>query len=270
MNYCVICLLFLSSLTISSSLLRQSRSIVNSLHRSKPFIICSSSSDELDGLKLDKKKLPASEQERLDFIQRLTTEADDLVRAAGFSINGEQSEDEIERAIRDTEWSGQSDVVETTISQSNYKDLSSRTGLAVGDIGAFMTFALIGRSNHAENIDLFATIGTVAPFIVSWLAVSPLLGAYTRKATATQEALLSGLLVPWAVSVPIALAMRGVLKGAVPPPPFIAISLLSTLLFLYMWRTVYIKVFGNTSDDEYRSAGFMEIFKMVGSLIKRW
>ena len=45
------------------------------------------SSDELDSIKLDESKLSPSERERLSFIQKLTTEADEIVKAAGFNID---------------------------------------------------------------------------------------------------------------------------------------------------------------------------------------
>ena len=44
-------------------------------------------SDELDSLKLDESKLSPSERERLSFIQKLTSEADEIVKAAGFNID---------------------------------------------------------------------------------------------------------------------------------------------------------------------------------------
>jgi hypothetical protein len=44
-------------------------------------------SDELDSLKLDESKLSPSEKERLSFIQKLTAEADEIVKAAGFNID---------------------------------------------------------------------------------------------------------------------------------------------------------------------------------------
>jgi hypothetical protein len=43
--------------------------------------------DELESIKLDESKLSPSERERLLFIQKLTTEADEIVKAAGFNID---------------------------------------------------------------------------------------------------------------------------------------------------------------------------------------
>ena len=227
-------------------------------------------SDSLDNLKLDTKGLSASEQERLDFIQKLTDEADDLVKAGGFSINNEQDEEEIDRAIKDTQWSGQSDVEMTTVSQKNYQDLLTRPGLAFGDVASFIVFALIGRSNHKEDIGVFTALFTAAPFIISWLGISPFFGAYTRSSTASKGNIPTGLVLGWGISMVSALSIRGVIKGAVPPTPFIIVSLLSTFTLLCLWRLFFISAFGSSSDDEYKDAGFMEVFRMVGTLVKRW
>jgi hypothetical protein len=138
-------------------------------------------------------------------------------------------------------------------------------------------------------------IYTGLPFLLSWLAVSPFLGklteiiiyeivkmsaklqplpnslgSYSRGATATKGSALSGILAGWAVSMPLAIALRGVMKGDIPPTPFIVVSMVATLLFLSGWRFLYISLVGSTSDEEYKEAGFFEVFKMIGTLVRRW
>lgn len=106
--------------------------------------------------------------------------------------------------------------------------------------------------------------------MLSWLVISPFLGAYSRAATRSLTGIPAGIVIPWGISVSTALVIRGLVKGAVPPTPFIVVSLVSTLLLLSMGRFLYLSLIGVTSDDETKSAGFLEVFKMVGSLIKRW
>jgi ABC-type antimicrobial peptide transport system permease subunit len=132
-----------------------------------------------------------------------------------------------------------------------------------------MTFALIGRSNHNEGFDILSTLGTALPFVLSWALLSPLLGAYTGAATKAKSAILSGILPAWAISVPTGIAIRGALKGYVPPTPFIIVTLVSTLVLLYGSRYVYLSLVGSTNEEE-RDAGAFEIFKMIGTLVKRW
>jgi hypothetical protein len=81
---------------------------------------------------------------------------------------------------------------------------------------------------------------------------------------------LTGLLGGWAVSVPVGLAIRGALKGDIPPTPFIIVSMVATLAFLSVWRFLFVSLIGSTSDEEYREAGFFEVFKMIGTLVRRW
>lgn len=128
----------------------------------------------------------------------------------------------------------------------------------------------IGRNNHGEGIDVVALLATASPFILGWLAISPILGSYTRDSTATKSKIPQSLLLPWAASIPFGLAIRGALKGDIPPVPFIAVTMVSTLVLLSLYRYVYIALTGETSDEESRDAGFLEVFGMVGTLVKRW
>ena len=76
---------------------------------------------------------------------------------------------ETRRSIRDTKWSGQSSVgtrslayslthlttysltEESVMSTRTYSDLTSRIGLAFGDVISLLSFAAIGRSNHGAH-----------------------------------------------------------------------------------------------------------------------
>lgn len=236
--------------------------------RARP--VLSAGKDELEGLKVDETKLSLEERERLAFIQKLTLEADDMIRKAGFNIDGEQDAEEIERAVKDTKWSGQSDVEKSIASANNFEDLTNRRGLALVDLLAFLTFAFVGRSNHGENIDLVAVLFTAVPFLLSWFTVAPFAGAYSRKSTASKGSIPQGVVLGWGLSVPLALAIRGLLKNAVPPTPFIIVSLVASFSLLVAFRFVYVFLVGETSDEETKSAGAFEVFKMVKTLIRRW
>ena len=190
MNSKLLLLLVLTIISVSvESLLRSSVSYrVLTLKRFNKIKLAVGKDEdsEFEAMKLDQSKLDPKEKERLDFIQKLSLEADEMVRAAGFSIDGEQDEDEIELAIKDTQWSGQSDVEEVNLSKSNLNDITSRPLLFAGDVLALVVFALIGRNSHNEGMDLVAVFATAAPFVLSWTAVSSFVGGYTRTATASQ------------------------------------------------------------------------------------
>lgn len=113
--------------------------------------------EELDKLKLDVSKLSKDEQERLDRIQKIAMETEDMLVESGLSVrNGlktgyynadteNEAPDPVEIAVRDTNWSGQSNVIESRISERNFDDFLSRPGLATGDVLSLLTFALLGE-----------------------------------------------------------------------------------------------------------------------------
>ena len=158
------------------------RSRINSLLNTQSCLKWSSSSDDLDTIRLDENKLSAEERERLRYIKSLTEEADQFVRDAGFMVGDDEDEDSgIYPSVEDTNWSGQSDLDSVTPSNSNWADISSRKGLVITDVLALLVFAAIGRNNHGEGLNVLALLGTAAPFIGSWLLISPLLGSYARR-----------------------------------------------------------------------------------------
>jgi hypothetical protein len=221
---------------------------------------------DANDMRIDESTLSESERQRLAFIQKLTNEADEFAAKAGFNVNVEAEE----REVIDTKWSGQSDVESVRVSRKSWADALARPGLLISDILALTTFAAIGRSNHGEGLDVTEVLVTAAPFILAWVVFSPLLGSYSRKATASIKQIPVELIVPWIVSTPIALALRGLLRNTVPPTPFIIVSMIATLAILSISRVIYINLTGETSDEEYRKAGSLEIFKMIGTLLRRW
>ena len=130
----------------ASLLIWTSRDAVASI----PALFMSSGKDELDELKLDVSKLSKSEQDRLEMIQKLTEEADEFATQAGFDLSSD--DDMLEKAVGDTNWSGQSTADSVVASENNWSDLTSRVGLALGDFLALFLFAAIGRNNHEEGL----------------------------------------------------------------------------------------------------------------------
>ena len=83
------------------------------------------------------------------------------------------------------------------------------------------------------------------------------------------------MLSSWLVSVPLAIAERGLIKGEIPPTPFIVVSLVSTLVMTGGWRTLYMLLYNSQARQEElktgnRKAGIFDNVKMVLTLINRW
>lgn len=178
-----------------------------------------------------------------------------------------------ELEVRDTPWSGQAGLDIVEYGTSTWQDVAKRPILALGDVAALALFAIVGKMFHATSgapiLDVDLAV-TAAPFILAWLLVAPLLGAYTYDATRTQGDGVKSLIPSWAVAMPLALGTRFLIKGYL-PTPFIGASLGTTLVLLALWRAAYIGVNGGEKQSGDRKSGsIFDLFKMVTTLINRW
>ena len=116
-----------------------------------------------------------------------------------------------------------------------------RPVLSLMDTAAILTFAAVGKASHTADgsIDVFAVLVTAFPFLVSWFLVSPLLGCFTPSATADlkQAVLTTGK--GWIVAVPLGCVLRGLIKGYIPPLPFVIVTMIATLVILSIGRAAY-------------------------------
>ena len=237
-------------------------------HRRLSFIY-GATKNEYSDMVIDESKLSQSERDRLAFIQKLTLEADDIIKAAGFALDDEELDaDIIQRPIKDTKWSGQSDVEESIRSRNNFKDVIARKGLAVGDISAVIITSSFVPSYFGEDTQVASVILSAAPFLLAWLVVSPFLGTFSRQSTSSKGAVPGGMFLGWLVSAAAAAAIDDKIFGL--PLSQTVVSQIATFATLGLWRVSYISLIGETSDQEYKSAGFFEVFKMIKSLVKRW
>lgn len=115
--------------------------------------------------------------------------------------------------------------------------------LAIIDAISLTTFAAIGKSSHSNDgsLSLIAVLITAFPFITAWMVTSPLTGVYSPDVRDEDLALSTALKVGkgWALAIPIGIALRGVIKGYVPPVPFIIVTLISTLVILVGVRIAF-------------------------------
>ena len=118
-----------------------------------------------------------------------------------------------------------------------YKGLLSV--LAAGDAAALVVFAAIGRGNHAS--DAGNALTTAAPFLVTWAALAPPLGAYASPARGTRLEAATAPLLAWAAAVPCGCALRGLLQQRMPAAPFWAVALAATAVLLEAWRMMHFQ-----------------------------
>ena len=117
--------------------------------------------------------------------------------------------------------------------------------LAVIDTISLIVFAAIGKSSHSANgdLDIFAVMLTAFPFVTAWLSTSPLTQVYSPDDTSDESNIIAStgmkVVKGWAVAVPLGIALRGAIKGYVPPTPFIIVTLISTLVILVGVRVLF-------------------------------
>jgi Protein of unknown function (DUF3054) len=123
--------------------------------------------------------------------------------------------------------------------------------LGIVDIAMLFIFAATGRASHVDgsSLDIVATLYTAAPFIVAWFLTAPWTGVYQENpdtATASYQdvamAAATQTLRGWVVAMPLGCVLRGVVKGYVPPLPFVIVTLVATLVLLSAARVVYAVV----------------------------
>jgi Protein of unknown function (DUF3054) len=121
--------------------------------------------------------------------------------------------------------------------------------LATLDVVCLLGFAAIGKASHAANgsIDPSAVLITGFPFVTAWLATSPFTGIYSKllvvpdaatKVDIAKQATIQTA-KGWALAIPLGCALRGIIKGYVPPLPFVMVTLVATLVILVTVRVLY-------------------------------
>ena len=77
----------------------------------------------------------------------------------------------------------------------------------------------------------------------AWFTAAPLLGGFGKDAQGGNlqpAALAAGR--TWAVATPVALAIRGISRGYVPPTPFIVVAFVATGVLMIGWRSALASV----------------------------
>lgn len=117
-----------------------------------------------------------------------------------------------------------------------------RPVLSLIDAVMLVVFAAVGKASHNTldgSLDLGAVAQTAGPFLVSWFAVSPWLGCFTPMATGDWKESTITTTKAWIVAIPLGCALRGILKGYIPPLPFVLVTMIVTWVLLVGGRSVY-------------------------------
>lgn len=110
--------------------------------------------------------------------------------------------------------------------------------LLIGDILALVAFLVVGLANHDRTDNLIADVTRIgAPFLLGWLAVALLIGAY--RTTGGPRAFLLRSVLTWALGIGLALVLRNTVFGGTFSLVFAIISYVFNGIFLLGWRAVF-------------------------------
>ena len=129
--------------------------------------------------------------------------------------------------------------------ESESKEISTpldKPLLASIDFASLVTFAGVGKASHSADgsLDIAAVFVTAFPFLLAWYTTSPLTGVY--KDTDGDNVAIDALKVAakgWIIAVPLGCVLRGIIKGYVPPAPFVIVTMIATLVILGGTRVLY-------------------------------
>ena len=111
--------------------------------------------------------------------------------------------------------------------------------LVVGDVLMFLLFAAWGRATHAEPLPLLAIVETAAPFLVAWLAVAPLLGAYRPGLLTQPLPMAMQTLIAWVAACVLGLYIRSAWLQREIIPTFALVTFGMVAPMLVGWRTLF-------------------------------
>jgi len=124
--------------------------------------------------------------------------------------------------------------------------------VGLGDVAMLVIFAAIGRTQHAvvsTEGPLVGAINTAFPFVVSWLALAAILGAFSGKAFYPMSRVAVRTLRASIPAAPLGVLLRAALQAA--PTQFYAfrwdsiqlsfilVSMLATSILLLAWRIAW-------------------------------
>lgn len=118
--------------------------------------------------------------------------------------------------------------------------------LLLGDLAAILLFVFLGQLDHDTtdpNNLILGLFRATFPFLITWIIVAFLAGAYPAAKNITIRTLLLHGLNAWLIAAPLGLLLRAFLleRGGIP-----AIFMLLTLVvggaFVLIWRLLFILI----------------------------
>ena len=113
--------------------------------------------------------------------------------------------------------------------------------LKLGDMALFFLFVMLGRSEHGV-IDTDAFLRTSIPLMLSWLIISPILGAYRSPVMDDPKAALWRTPLIWLPCGVVGLIVRSLVFDRAFEPAFALVTLGMMAVLLTLYRVVFTLV----------------------------
>ncbi|MES3160932.1 MAG: DUF3054 domain-containing protein [Halorubrum sp.] len=120
------------------------------------------------------------------------------------------------------------------------------TPLAVGDILVLLALLTVGTLSHA-TVDFLLEepvylLGVWAPFLIGWVLVAPLVGAYSAGAVETAKSSVPLVIRSWIPAAVIGFVLREFVFRGGSAPAFMLIMLVLGAVALGGWRAAYFRL----------------------------
>jgi hypothetical protein len=117
---------------------------------------------------------------------------------------------------------------------------------AVGDLIALILLLTVGTLNHTTVEFLTANPlylpGVYAPFLIGWVAIAPLVGAYSAGAVETAKSSVPLVVRSWIPAAVVGLALRAFVFLGGAELTFAAVMLVLGSVALGGWRALYFRL----------------------------
>ena len=107
-----------------------------------------------------------------------------------------------------------------------------------GDFIVITLFVILGLSSH-DGISLEGWTRNTVPLIGAWLVIGLPLGVYRTEIAINLTAVLQRMAIAWPIAAIIGLVARYLVVGHGLELSFIIVTILTNLVMLLAWRTVY-------------------------------
>ncbi len=124
----------------------------------------------------------------------------------------------------------------------------SAAPLAVGDVLALIAVLTVGTLNHLPAEFLIGNplylAEVYAPFLIGWVAVAPLVGAYSAGAVETAKSSIPLVIRSWIPAAAVGFLLRAFVFTGGAAPAFVVVMLVTGGVALGVWRALYFKIRG--------------------------